>query len=260
MMNPIKGLLIKDYRISRFHFLTWVVAIIVLLSFGVVFSAYTNQPAGTFFIFILVGISIVGIAPIMMLSLLTIEGKNQLWLYSPRSSYTLLLSKFAVILTYQFIIQILLTIYGAISMYWFGKSVYQQLSTGMFIELIAVINIALLLTGIYFTCWLIFYWSIYHSLKKYPKIRPFRWLVIIVLFFAYNLFEAFLIRLEIVKNFVSLYQLNIVSNTSLNYVDDEWNVLFDTATIPITPIIYYTLLAFLLFFATSRFLERKVEV
>ncbi|MDL4839742.1 hypothetical protein [Aquibacillus rhizosphaerae] len=259
-MNPIKGLLKKDYRISRFLFLTWIGAMLVMLSFGIGMSAYTNQPAGTLTVIVLLGLSLAVFAPVMMLSMLVTEGKNQLWLYSPRSSYSLLLSKFAIILIYQLITQVLLTIYTAFSMYWFGKAVYEQLSIGLFLELAIFVNIGLVLLGIFLTCWITFYWTIYHALKRYPKIRNFRWLVIIFIFFGYNLLETLVLRIDAISTFIFKYNLDLLPLTSLNYEDESWNVLIDIVEIPIIPFFYFVILSLFLFYIASKLLAKKVEV
>ncbi|MFZ3588521.1 hypothetical protein ACOI1C_04415 [Bacillus sp. DJP31] len=259
-MSPIQGLLKKDYRISRLMFLTWVGAVLLLMAFGFGFSAYTAQPVGTLPIFVIIALSQFVFGPIMMLTLLNIEGKNQLWLYSPRASYTLLLSKFGVIFTYQIVIQLLLTIYAAISLFWFGKSVYEQIGAGFFTQSISWLNVLLLLASISLTCWITFFWTVYQSLKSKPKIRPFRWVIIILLAFFYSLFEALLLEIDTINEFILRYKFNLFTEASLQYADGEWSALFYTTDVPIIPIIYYSILAVVLFIAAARLLEKKVEV
>ena len=259
-MNPIKGLLKKDYRISRSYFLIWFGAMLLALFIGIGISNYTNQPAGTFFVIFLVGLTLVIFQPIMMLSLLNIEGKNQLWLYSPRSSYTLFLSKFAVISIYQLLLQLVLSIYGAISIYWYGKEVYEQLSVETFVILVFLVNISVYLAGIYFACWIMFYWTIYNTIKRSPTIKGYRWIILALIYFGYTIIEALLMQTEFVQNLIDLYVIDLTANPLLNFENEQWNVMFETVPFPITPLIYCTVLALLLFVISTKLLERKVEV
>ena len=177
-MSPFQGLIMKDYRISQGLFFTSLVVFLFFMVFGFGLSAYLKEPAGTLPIVVISALAITIFAPLMMLSILKIEGKSQLWLYSPRPSSILLLSKFTVIFSYQFVIQLLLTIYATISLFWFGKTTYEQIGIELFIQAAAFINLVLILFGMYFTCWIIFYWTIYQTLNKNPKIKPFRWWII----------------------------------------------------------------------------------
>ncbi|PAD69877.1 hypothetical protein CHH83_06405 [Bacillus sp. 7586-K] len=259
-MSPITGLLKKDFKISRWLFFTSLILLLIVLGAGFGYSSYAKQHAGTFVIFILSGVALILYTPLMMFSVLKIEGKNQLWLYSPRSSLTLLLSKFIVILTYQVILQILLSIYGAISLYWFGKSVYEQIGVGFFIEAIVYLNIFILLLGIFFSCWICFYWAFYHACAHYPKLKPFRWLIILAMFIAYNIFEGLLLKITIINDWMTKFSVKIISTPEFSYEKGDWVVNFGEGTIPVLPFLYYVILSIILVLAAARLLERKVEV
>ena len=259
-MNPFQGLIMKDYRISQGLFFTSLVIFLFFMVFGFGLSAYLKEPAGTLPIVVISALAITIFAPIMMLSMLKIEGKSQLWLYSPRPSSILLLSKFTVIFSYQLVIQLLLTIYAAISLFWFGKATYEQIGVELFTQAIAFINLGLILVSIYFTCWIIFYWTIYQTLNKKPKIKPFRWWIIIAIFVAYNLFEELMLKIQPLNEFISRYNVEVISMANLTYEGESWSVLFEAATIPIIPFFYYAILSIILILFAARLLDRKVEV
>ena len=259
-MSPFQGLIMKDYRISQGLFFTSLAVFLFLMVFGFGLSAYLGEPAGTLPIFVISALVIAIFAPIMMLSMLKIEGRSQLWLYSPRPSSVLLLSKFTVIFSYQLVIQLLLTIYAAISLFWFGKTTYEQIGVELFMQAIVFINVGLILFGMYFTCWVIFYWTIYQILNGNPKIKPFRWWIIIIIFVAYNFFEELMLKIKPLNEFISRYKVEVISKANLQYEGESWSVLFEAATIPITPLFYYTILSIILILLAARLLERKVEV
>ena len=259
-MSPLKGLIKKDFRISRLLFVIWLSVALLFMAFGFGLSVYTKQPVGTLPIIVLSCLVLCVFSPIMMLSLLNIESKNQLWLYSPRNSSLLLLSKFVAVLSYQLILQAILTCYAVLCLYWFGKDVYELNGINFFTQAISFFNFMLLFAGVFLTCWVTFFWTVYHSLRNYPKIRPIRWLIIVAIFFGYNVFESTIIKIEAIRKLAFSYEVKIISNTSLHYDDENWKAIFETSSVPVTPFIYWFLLTLLLFFISAKLLERKVEV
>lgn len=259
-MHPFLGLLKKDYRLSRSNLLTFSVLMVLLLIAGIIGSSYTNQPAGTLFILLLASFSMIGFIPAMMLSFLTKEGKNQMWLYSPRSSYTLLFSKLLLLTTYQALFQLVLIGYLAFSMYFFGVDVYQQLDISAFIQLGSFLYFFAIGIGLYFTGWITLYWMIYHSLRNYPRVRYFRWLLIIIIFFSYNILETLLIKIDWISDLITRYHFSITTNPLLDYDGGLWNIAFENTNVPIIAVIYYLLLTGLLYYLSARLLSKKVEV
>ncbi|SEN55287.1 hypothetical protein SAMN05192533_11514 [Mesobacillus persicus] len=257
-MNPKFGLLKKDYRISRNMFLTWGAAVILALIGGIALSAYWSQPAGTLPVIILIGLLHFIFAPVFMLGLLNIEAKTQLWLYTPRRGIELIFSKFAVIFTYQLILQMVLTIYTAINLFWFGRQVYDQIGMRLFLEAIILLNILILLFGFYLNSWLTFLWTVYHSMKNVAKLV--RWITVIGIVIAYNMVESLLLSATPLRDFLFQYQINVVSDASLSYQDQQWRAVLEPAQIPVIPLLWYLLLFTILVTAAARLLERKVEV
>lgn len=259
-MSPLQGLLKKDYRISRVFFLTWLGTVLLMIMAGFGLSAYTSQPAGTYPVIVIVGFSHFAFAPIMMFSLLNIETKNKLWLYTPQRGTTLLMSKLLVIFSYQIITQMILTIFAAISLYWFGRSVYDQISVNQFLVTIGFLNLGLMVISFYFTCWLTFYWTIYHALKRKLEKKLFRFICILLFMFIYNLIESLILMIKGFKGFIFQYKIEVFSDAILHYENENWSVLLDKIEIPVIPLVYYTALTILLFFMAASVLERKVEV
>ncbi|MDQ0231717.1 hypothetical protein [Metabacillus malikii] len=259
-MGPIQGLLKKDFRISRSEFITSLVIYGLAWIAGFSLSSYFNQPVGTLPVFIMSALSMVIYTPIMIFAMLKIEGKTQIWLYSPRSSLALLLSKFVTSLSYQAIVQVLLSIYGAISLYWFGREVYEQLGIPLFIEALLYLNLILLLFGFFFGCWVCFYWTLYHSLASKQIIKPIRWLIMLAIYFFYNLFESFIARIPFIKELISKYEVHLITSPNLELKEANWTVYFDEGVIPVVPFLYYALLSIILIFIAAKLLTKRVEV
>ena len=196
--------------------------------------------------------------PIMMYSLLRTEGKTQLWLYNPQSSVKLLLAKCKATFIFQIISQALVISYGFIMLNWF---VNQNASEAISIKALLLTNAAVLAGGFYLMIWIIFLWTVYHSLGRYPALKRFRWLVVILVLFAYNLIETLFIKLKLIQSY--LFNWTTTVDTAL-YVGYEkttgWTMVYEKIPVPIIPVIIYSFLALILFLIASKLLDKKVEV
>lgn len=257
-MNPIKGLLNKDYRISRQYFLIWTGVLVLALAAGIGLSAYTSQPAGTLPVLVLSGFAHFAFAPVLMLTLLNLEAKTQLWLYTPRRGIGLFLSKYGVIFSYQLVLQILLSIYAAVILFGFGREVYEPIGFRLFLEAAVFLNVLLLMVGLYLTTWLTFLWTVFHSLKNLAK--TVRWFIMIAMVIVYNTVEGYLLSLEPIINFITKFNIEVISEAALSYEDEQWSVMLESTEIPVIPLFYYAVLIIILITAAAKLLEQKVEV
>lgn len=257
-MNPMKGLLKKDYRISRQYFWIWTGVLVLALAAGIGLSIYASQPAGTLPVLVLTSFVHFAFAPVFMLSLLNLESKTQLWLYTPRRGIELILSKYGVIFSYQVVLQILLSFYAAFIIFWFGREVYEPISFRLFLEAAVLLNALLLIVGFYLTTWLTFLWTVFHSLKNLAK--TIRWIIVIGTVLLYNIVESFLLSLKPIKDLINKFNVEVISEAALSYKDEQWSVMFGSTDIPVLPLIYYALLMVILITAASKLLEQKVEV
>lgn len=257
-MNPLKGLLKKDFHISRLYFLIWTGFLMLALIAGIGLSAYTAQPAGTLPVLLLVSFAHIIFAPAFMLSLLNLEAKTQLWLYTPRRGIELILSKFGVIFCYQLILQLLISVYAAFNIFWFGREVYEPIGGQLFLQAALVLNIILLVAGLYFTTWITLLWTVFHSLKSLS--RMIRWFIVIGIAVVYNSVEGFLLSIEPISDFIFRHKFEVISEAALIYENEQWSVLLDTNEVPVFPIFYYALLIIILLISAAKLLDRKVEV
>ncbi|MCM3570686.1 hypothetical protein [Neobacillus mesonae] len=258
-MSAFKGLLKKDFGISKFWFLFWLIFLLTLLIIPLGMEIYFHMPLSflPMAVILLLG-GHVFFLPAMLLSLLHLEGKTQLWLYNPQTSKVLFLSKITVSFVYQVISQVLLT--GV------GLTIYQFYKNQFFIEVstlfkgILVLNAGLLLIALYMSCWALFYWTIYHSLGKFPAVKNWRWLVVLILFFVLNTISTLIAKVEFIKEIVNKWTIPVLMNTNFNYKQGGWEINLNAAEIPLAGIIVYVITAFCLFLISCWLLDRKVEV
>ncbi|MBB2481723.1 hypothetical protein H5P36_16195 [Bacillus sp. APMAM] len=259
-MIPFKGLLKKEFYITRLWFLTWIIIMLISIIASYIIAYRIHEPMVPVGFNIGIAVLHFGFMPMMFLSSLKLEGKTQLWLYNPQSSKTLILAKITVIFIYQVISQLILTISGYI--------VYEYvLSHGMKIESFPFLTyvtlfLFLLLTGLYFSCWILFYWCFFHSLGKYPSIKKIRWLFVLILFFILNAIETALMQIDSLRDIVTKWKLPMYIYPKFHYVvtSHKWNLQFDMQQVSIIPIFIYAIIAIALYFISSRFLDKKVEV
>ncbi|MGV3465969.1 MAG: hypothetical protein ACO1OT_11830 [Heyndrickxia sp.] len=259
-MLPFKGLLKKEFYITRLWFLTWIIIMLIGIVASYIIAYRMHQPMIPVGFHIGIAILHFALMPMMFLSSLKLEGKTQLWLNNPQSSKTLIIAKITVLFIYQVISQLILTISGYI--------VYEYvLSHGLKIEPFPYLTyftlfLFLLLTGLYFSCWILFYWCFFHSLGKYPSIKKIRWLFILLLFFIFNAIETALMQIDSLRDIVTKWKLPMYLNPRFHYevTSHKWNLQFDMQQVSIIPIFIYAIIAIALYFISSWLLDKKVEV
>jgi hypothetical protein len=259
-MWAFKGLLKKDFYISRLRFMTWTIILFIAIAASFVVSNYIHEPMVTVGFLIMLMVSHFGFLPLMVLSSIKLEGKTQLWLHNPQSSKALFLSKLAVSFIYQVISQCILVILTfIIYKYVASNNIHvEQLPIADF----TLIHLFILLTALYFSCWILFYWSIYHSLGKFPGIKKIRWLILVFMFIFFNSIETLLMKIEPLKRLFSQWKRPLYLNQQFHYDNNShaWNMYFDIVQIPLIPIIIYAVIAVALYLVSCWLLDRKVEV
>lgn len=258
-MFAFQGLLKKDFGISKFWFLLWLIFLVIFLLIPLGLEIYFHKPLTILpvAVILLLG-GHVFFLPGMLLSMLRLEGKTQLWLYNPQNSKALFLSKIAVSSIYQLIAQVFLTGVGLL-IYLFNKSHFYIDTADLFIA-ITVLNVCLLLFGIYISCWAIFYWTVYHSLGKFPVIKNWRWLVMLLLFFVFNTITALLARFEFLKEIINKWKIPLPLGVDTNVKQGGWEIYLNSTDIPVVGLVIYVIVAFSLFLISCWLLDRKVEV
>ncbi len=256
-MNAFKGLLWKDYMISRVWFFGWLTVMFFIYLIGIGVSQYFEEPAVALIFVVMLGFWHIAIIPIILYSMLRLEGRNQLWLHSTQSASKLLLSKIIVAFTYSTISFLLLDVLGILTLSW----QQEHFTVWPWVEGIYV-NLAISSTALYFGIWIITYWTFYHYLGKFPKIRSIRWLLLVLFYISYQIIATLLLRVKWLENIVGSWSVPFVSEFSFNI--NERGGAFDLRQtelpIPLSAMALYFIIMIGIFFLSSWLLDRKVEV
>ncbi|ALC80504.1 MULTISPECIES: hypothetical protein [Bacillus] len=259
-MIAFRGLVRKDFKMARSALVLWIAASFILLALFYGFSKYINEPLA------MVGFIVTSLiiqsffSACLMYYQLQKEGKSQLWLHNPQSSYILVLSKMTVTFICQILSQILLFLQN-----WFVITFFVNpkiIDNGIVtINDMLLINLAVLTGSIMLMIWVIFYWSIYSSLKKFPILKKVRALIILVLFILYNMTESLLAHVSKKLSLFDQWVIPIKTNFAFLYEKNSgWSMDVMTVKFSVIPIIYYVLLSVILLYVSCRLLNKHVEV
>jgi len=258
-MTAFKGLLMKDFYISRNWFMACLIGDAVFLLIPFVVGTYVDVPLSFIPIVLIMVLGFhIFLLPAMLIQMLQLEGKTQLWLYNSQSSSKLLLSKLVVCFGYQLISQLFLTVIGLVIFMFLRDEI--PFGTSFIFKGIVLLNTALLGIGLYLACWVMFYWCIYHSLGKFPMFKSFRWIILILIFFSYNAIQAMLGKIGLLREIANQWTVSPMLNQEFTYEQGSWTAEINPMEFPVFILILYILLAFSLFLFSSWLLDRKVEV
>jgi hypothetical protein len=254
-MKAFKGLLWKDYSISKLWFFGWLALLLFFFVVGVSLSVYFEVPELSIMIVFLEGLAHMIFMPLILLSMLMIEGRTQLWLHTPQSGKKLLLSKLIVAFSYSLLSLLLVDLLGVISLTWQeGNILFLPWKESIFF------NVAVTSSAIYFSCWVFLYWTVYYGLARSPVLKKFRWLFLILMFIVYQVIASLLMTLEWFRDFTNLLTIKVRGAFFLEMGPDSFEAGSEFIHLPVIPFLLYSILAVVIFFAASWILERKVEV
>ncbi|QED48749.1 hypothetical protein [Cytobacillus dafuensis] len=262
-MRAFKGLFMKEIKLSRNWFLIGMALFIIAIFAGLALTRYFNEPEILPIVSIMILVAHGLYLPAFLITSLNTEGQSQLWLHNPNSGVKLFLAKLAAGSVY-FLISLLLAMFFA---HWQVNLSDHGGGFTQFIEEpfpnMMLMGVAIVLSSIYLGVWVLFYWSFYHSLKKVPIARNFRWPILI----------GFWILLEVVSNYIqnlpfykNLKQSGVISLDFMKSIKIEvgdsigTGKVVEAAEISLTNGIIYAAVVILVFFIAVWLLERKVEV
>ncbi|MCY8143327.1 hypothetical protein [Bacillus haynesii] len=255
-MQSFSGLFKKDFLMARFWSLVWMLCMIcaIIASFG--FAHYTGESMALFGALVTILVFHSLFCPLMMLAQLRLEGKTQLWLYNPNNSALLLLSKLVSAAVYQLISHAVLYIFGLIV-----RSVLLSSSDNMFSVLdLLLVNIAVFLGSVIFSTWVMFLWTIYEALRKYPAIKKIRWIIPLLIYNVYGLIEALFIKCGLFQELQKFWGISLTAEFKFHYEHSGWTVTFSQVDLPGILLVYYAVLGVCLFYLSCKLLTRRVEV
>ncbi|MBD8007056.1 hypothetical protein [Bacillus norwichensis] len=261
-MRAFNGLLKKDLNLMKFWWMVWLVFMFLGMIGVYALSVYSSEPSIIVPFLMTIAAFQVFLAPLSVLTVLNIEGKTQLWLYNPQSSIKLLLSKISSAAIIQLIAQIFVSLYALFVMkVLLNNGLIDSFNGFMPFKNGFLMQLGIFGASMYISIWCIFLWSVYHSLGKYPTIRSFRWIAVILVCFAYNALEVLLTKTRLFKNELFSFGVSINIAPRMSYQEQNgWAILQTDAHIPIMTICLYIVLSLIFFLLASWLLDRKVEV
>lgn len=247
-MSAFKGLYKKEIKISNALFLTGLIIITLVMMISLGLKEYFGEPMIPVVFLLLIIILHVFYLPVLLFSSLKIEGQSQLWLHNPNSGSSLFLSKLAAGLTY-YIVSLLVSIllaklsFAGLSLSKKYEGPYELVEGNLFI-----VGGWVTLISIYISVWLLFYWTLFHSLKRVPVLNKFRWLVILAAWILITTIGEF------IGNIPAIEVLKGKGTMNLTFFNAEM------PNMNIASIIMYVLVTIGVFLVSVWLLERKVEV
>lgn len=257
-MNPFIGLLKKEMLISRFWYITFLVIIFIMMVAGALLVNRTGEPSLVLPMFALFIPLQMFFIPITVYSLLRKEGRTQLWLYNPQSSVKLLLAKITSAIFFQIIFQFLFFFMGSLLL---KLTLNEHLANILPMKTLILLNTAFISIGLYSTMWIIFLWTVYHSLGKYPSWKNFSWLAVVLIVITYNTLEYLLFKIGFIRD--RIFQMTKIVDLSIGTTYEHgsgWSIVYEPVPVPIIPTIFYAILSLILFLISSKLLDQKVEV
>jgi len=259
-MKPFLGLMKKEWKLGR-KSLIW----LLLLQISLVFITFLlgnhyHVPGIMLAGVILLLLLHIFMVPVMLLTLLNVEGKSQLWLHNPQSSGLLLGSKLLTGLGLHLISLLFSALVLVVSVMNHSSllSIEQMQGYGIFEIGIVLGIITVISLVIAVQCLLL--WVVYHALAKYPQIKNVRWLIITILFFGMNFLLEFIQNTSLYQSLdevarVTIFQLNSfsVDRTELSFAGEV--VDFSLLTFSIDILIFVGL-----FYLACWVFDRKLEV
>lgn len=254
-MKAFKGLLRKDLKITTGYFYSILIFIVIAYTAGWVLSGYysTSMLVGTISFALIIAHVIY--LPGSLLTSLNLEGKTQLWLHNPSSSVQLLLSKLVASSLLSLCSTVLITIITILSITVLAE--FQEMFSAVDIVMIAV---AIWWISFYLSIWVIFYWTVFHSLAGILWLKKFRWFVLIAIWWGWELLKGWIGKIAFIKDLKEIGMINLNRAFQMETGSNSLQASFETADISVFVLAGYCVTALLLFWLSSWLLDKKVEV
>jgi hypothetical protein len=258
-MNAFKGLLWKDFHISRIWFYGWIAIILFIYALGLILVRVTGEPTIVIVFIIMLGTFHLAVMPVIVFSMLRMEGKTQLWLHSPQSGFKLIIPKLIIAIIYSTLSFLVVDILGAVSLVSLPEGTlfsYLPVKEGI------LFNLGITIAAFNFSIWIFFFWTFYHALGKFPAIKNIRWLFIIGFIVVYQSLTAILMSFDWVQRLFESWTIEIPAGLAFTAGQGDAAVRFnnDVIPFPVLPFAFEGIVMITLFIISCRLLDRKVEV
>ncbi|MGP7816869.1 hypothetical protein [Niallia sp. 01092] len=254
-MKAFKGLLKKDLKLSKTMFYTFLIMMAIMIATGFGFSGYYQKfDIVAVFAFGLVGAHVIYL-PLSIYSSLRVEGKTQLWLHNPNSSILLLLSKILSSFIFAVISLTISILFATICL-----RMSDQMNLIFTRTELLFMGIFILSISDFMSIWGIFYWVIYHSLAKITWLKKIRWLLLFLMWNAWEAVTNFLDKLSFIKELKQIGVIKIGNALQFQGSEGSFSTSIESTEVSLVVIAGYLCITIILFFISSWLLDRKVEV
>ncbi len=264
-MRAFNGLFIKELKLTKSLFLFSLLAMFVIVLFGIGLERYFHEPEIFPVFTITIFMMHVFFMPTYLFISLKTEAQTQLWLHNPNSGYKLFLAKLAACVFYflfSIVIAFILANLGINHAALNGVMFDSQDGISSFSYLL-YFGVLIFFTSIFIGIWVLFYWSFYHALKNIPIIKNLRWPIIMGTWFLITFVENFISSLPFYQKMIKIGELNIDSIPFIRFEaggNSFTGGVTDPGVLSTMNIVIYTIMIVIVFTIAVWLLERKVEV
>lgn len=253
-MKPFMGLMKKEWKLGR-KSLVWLLLLqMVLVLITYLLGNHYHLP-GIMFVGVIPLLMIhILMVPAMLLTLLNVEGKSQLWLHNPQSSILLLGSKLLTGLGLH-LISLLFSAVVLVVMVLSNEKMqgYGIYEIGIVLSVITVISLVIAVQ-----CLLL--WVVYHALAKFPQIKNIRWLIVIILFFGINYLLEFIQNTSLYQALDEIARVTIFQFNSFSVDRTEFTLAGEVIDFSLLTFSIDTIIFVGLFYLACWVFDRKLEV
>jgi hypothetical protein len=260
-MNPWIGLLKKEWRISKLWIITTVGIVIAVNIVAYLLALKYDEPVAMFFPSLIVTcLHAFYMLIFMTLSLQTETKRLHLWLHTPQPVFRLVSAKlllaFGSLLVSLFVSALFTYIASLeIKARYFNEEMWNH---ELFIQsgVLAVLSIVLL--SIHMAVWGLFYWVIYRICKQmFPKLSG---LIVALIYFLLGWLFLLFMKTNVYE-WLTGWGKVAMPGIAFNYDTTEgWTMIEKIETIAIGVVVFYGIIAVLVFCASIWLIDRKVEV
>jgi hypothetical protein len=260
-MSPWLGLLKKEWRISKLWILTTVGIVIAVNIVAYLLALKYDEPVAMFVPSLIVtSLHAFYMLIFMALSLQTEAKRLHLWLHTPQPAFRLVSAKlllaFGSLLVSLFVSALFTYIASlGIKERYFHEAMWNY---GLFIKagVLAVLSIVLL--SIHLAVWGVFYWVIYRICKQMvPKLSG---LIATLIYFLFGWLFSLFMRTNVYEWLTGWGKIAMPGITFKYNTTDGWIMIEKMGTMPIGVIVFYGIMAVLVFCVSIWLIDRKVEV
>ncbi|MDQ0214600.1 hypothetical protein J2S13_000996 [Oikeobacillus pervagus] len=258
-MGKFQGLVRKDFLLLRGAFFTWMIILFILFMMGVALANYNDSMPLLLGVIAFIYFTHVVLLPGFLYILLREEEKSQYWLHSTSSSITLLLSKLLVSLIYFLVSLFIIDVIALVHMKFFSIQYLDIPGNVIPYREGFFLNGTLIFAGIYFSCWCLFLWTVYHSLTQFPWMKKMRWFIILSGYILFQYVVEKINQLDVVQNLLHYWVIDVKMDYNIGFTRGT-NYLEGRLEIPMIDLFISIGFIVLLFYLASKLLDRKVEV